>query len=297
MNRRTFMRSSAVLSAAAAASPFFLNSCGKAEPWFSISLAQWSLHRALQGNMLDNFEFPVKAKRDFGITAVEYVSTFFGHHEVNPNYLAELKRITDYHGVTNVLIMVDGEGALGDRNPEARKEAVENHYKWVDAARFLGCHSIRVNAAGEGDFDELGRNAVSGLYQLAAYAQKQQISIIVENHGGLSSNGGWLADVIRTVNLPNVGTLPDFGNFRISSREEYDRYKGMAELMPFAKGVSAKTYDFDAAGNETTIDFDRMMQIVKKSGYRGYIGIEYEGSDYTEEEGIMLTKKLLERYL
>ncbi len=297
MNRRTFVRSSAVVSAALATSPMLFNSCGKAEPWFQISLAQWSLHRALQGNMLDNFEFPVKAKRDFGITAVEYVSSFFGHHEVNPNYLAELKRITDYHGVTNVLIMVDGEGELGALNPERRAEAVENHYKWVDAARFLGCHSIRVNAAGEGDYDELGRNAVSGLYQLAAYAQKQEISIIVENHGGLSSNGGWLADVIRTVNLPNVGTLPDFGNFRISSREEYDRYKGMAELMPFAKGVSAKSYDFDAAGNETSIDFDRMMQIVKKSGYRGYIGIEYEGSDYTEEEGIMLTKKLLERYL
>ncbi|MCD6333038.1 MAG: sugar phosphate isomerase/epimerase, partial [Bacteroidales bacterium] len=180
---------------------------------------------------------------------------------------------------------------------QKRGDAIENHRKWVDAARHLGCFAIRVNASGPGSADELGQNVVKGLYQLAAYAQPKGISVIVENHGGFSSDGQWLSKVIKSVNLPNCGTLPDFGNFNIRKGVAYDRYRGVKELMPYAKDVSAKTYDFDESGNETTIDYDRMMRIVKRSGYRGYIGIEYEGDHYTEEEGIMLTKKLLERYL
>jgi len=297
MKRRDFIHNGSLITAGLTAFPFALSRCAQPEPWFRISLAQWSLHRALQGGMLDNFEFPVKAKRDFGIQAVEYVSTFFDRHEVNPKYLDELKRITDYHGITNVLIMVDGEGSLGASDKNERTEAVENHYKWVDAARHIGCHAIRVNASGDGGWDALGKNVSSGLHLLAAYAQKQNIKILVENHGGLSSSGAWLSQVMKTVNLPGVGTLPDFGNFTVSPTEQYDKYQGMTELMPFAAGVSAKSYAFDDDGNETSIDFDRMMKIVKKSGYRGYIGIEYEGDQYTEEEGIMLTKRLLERYL
>jgi len=278
------------------AAPQLLNSC-QGEPRFKISLAEWSLHKALYGNMLDNLEFPVKAKRDFGITAVEYVSVFFNQLEQDPKYLGELKRITDYHGVTNVLIMVDGEGNLGEDTEEGRNKTVENHMKWVDAAKFLGCHSIRVNAGGPGSREVLAENVTLGLRQLCEYGQTKGINIIVENHGGYSSDGQWLSGVIRNVNMPNVGTLPDFGNFTISEGVVYDRYKGMEELMPFAKGVSAKSHDFDKDGNETSTDFARMIQIIRKSGYRGYIDVEYEGSNYTEDEGIMLTKKLLERFI
>jgi sugar phosphate isomerase/epimerase len=284
------------MAAGMAAAPGLLSGCSK-EPRFRISLAEWSLHRALGGGMLDHLEFPVKAKRDFGITAVEYVSTFFGQLEQDPKYLAELKRITDYHGITSVLIMVDGEGDLGAATPEERQKTVEKHMKWVDAAKFLGCHSIRVNAGGPGDPDTLAANVVHGLQMLCDYGKTRGINIIVENHGGNSSNGQWLSGVIKMVDRPNTGTLPDFGNFRISADREYDRYEGMEELMPFARGVSAKSYDFDRDGNETTIDFARMIQIVKKSGYRGYIGIEYEGEAFTEDEGIMLTKRLLERLI
>ena len=276
--------------------PGILSSCNR-KPWFQISLAEWSLHRALSGRMLDNLEFPVKAKRDFGITAVEYVSTFFNDLEQDQNYLQELKRITDYHGVTNVLIMVDGEGELGADTEANRQRTVENHQKWVDAAKYLGCHSIRVNAGGPGDEETLAANVVLGLTQLAAYGQSQGIHVIVENHGGYSSDGQWLSQVIKRVNKSNVGTLPDFGNFRISSDREYDRYQGVKELMPFAKGVSAKSHDFDSEGNETSTDYARMLKIVKRSGYRGYIGIEYEGDAFTEDEGIMLTKRLLERLI
>ncbi|MCX6225093.1 MAG: sugar phosphate isomerase/epimerase [Bacteroidia bacterium] len=296
MKRREFFIKSGLAAAGIAATPAVLSSCSS-EPRLKISLAEWSLHRALGGKMLDNLEFPVKAKRDFGITAVEYVSSFFADYVQDPKYLAELKRITDYHAVTNLLIMVDGEGDLGESTNEGRLKTAENHIKWVDAAQFLGCHSIRVNAGGSGSPEELAANVVQGLRLLCAYGQTKGINVIVENHGGHSSDGGWLSNVIKAVKMPNVGTLPDFGNFRISEDKEYDRYKGMEELMPFAKGVSAKSNDFDKDGNETTIDFARMMQIVKKSGYHGYIDVEYEGSKYTEEEGIMLTKKLLEKLI
>lgn len=296
MNRRNFVVKSGLAVAGLAAVPGLLASCNSG-PRFKISLAEWSLHRALGDKMLDNLEFPVKAKRDFGITAVEYVSSFFKDYVQDPKYLAELKRTSDYHGVTNVLIMVDGEGNLGEATEEGRLKTVENHVKWVDAAQFLGCHSIRVNAGGEGSPEEHAANVILGLRKLCEYGKTKGINIIVENHGGHSSDAGWLSNVIKSVKMTNVGTLPDFGNFRISENKEYDRYKGIEELMPFAKGVSGKSYDFDKDGNETTIDFARMIQIVKKSGYRGYIDVEYEGSNYSEEEGIMLTKKLLEKYI
>lgn len=296
MERRDFFLKSGVAVAGMAVAPQWLSSCGT-EPRFKISLAEWSLHRALGDKMLDNLEFPVKAKRDFGITAVEYVSIFFKDYVTDPKYLAELKRITDYHAVANVLIMVDGEGNLGELTEDGRLKTVENHKKWVDAAQFLGCHSIRVNAGGSGTPEEHAANVVLGLRKLCEYGETKGINIIVENHGGHSSDGSWLSQVIKTVKMPNIGTLPDFGNFRISADKQYDRYTGMEELMPFAKGVSAKSYDFDKDGNETTIDFARMLQIVKKSGYRGYIDIEYEGNNYSEEEGIMLTRKLLEKLI
>ena len=296
MKRRDFMTRSALAVAGLSVAPDLLSSCSK-EPRFKISLAEWSFHRALFGTMLDNLEFPVKAKRDFGITAVEYVSVFFDHLEQDPKYLGELKRITDYHGVTNVLIMVDREGNLGEDTEAGREKTVENHMKWVEAAKFLGCHSIRVNAGGPGSREDLAENVTLGLRKLGEYAQTRDINVIVENHGGFSSDGAWLSSVIKNVGLSNVGTLPDFGNFRISGEEEYDRYQGVKELMPFAKGVSAKSYDFDSEGNETTIDFERMIKIVRQSGYRGYIGIEYEGSNFTEDEGIMLTKRLLDRLI
>jgi len=294
MNRRDFVKTSTVAGIGLAAAPTLLSSCGS-EPWFEISLAEWSLHKALFEGRLKHLSFPEKAKRDFGITAVEYVSTFFQGLVEDKNYTGELKKSTDYHGIKNVLIMVDGEGALGAGDMKDRIKAVENHYKWVEAAKFLGCHSIRVDARGPNDADELLKTAADGLHKLSEFAKDYDIGVIVENHGGLSSNGAWLAGLMKEVNHPNCGTLPDFGNFNIGNGEEYDKYLGTKELMPFAKGVSAKSYDFDSEGQETTIDYAEMLKIVKKSGYRGYIGIEYEGNELTEEEGILATKQLLEK--
>jgi sugar phosphate isomerase/epimerase len=271
--------------------------------FFEISLAQWSLHKTLFEKKMDNLDFAAKARKDFGIGVVEYVNQFFKDKAQDTNYLNEmLKRCSD-NDVKNHLIMIDGEGDIGHKVEAERIKAVENHYKWVDAAKHLGCATIRVNAAGEGTAEEIAKTAADGLSRLGEYAEKVGINVIVENHGGYSSNGAWLAGVMKAVNKPNVGTLPDFGNFCIKREpnnwrnclDAYDRYQGTTELMPFAKGVSAKSHDFDAQGNETETDYKKMLQIVKAAGFTGYIGIEYEGEVLSEDEGIRKTKSLLEK--
>ncbi len=265
------------------------------EPLFGISLAQWSLHRALYDGKLDHLDFPRVARREFGIDAVEYVNTFFGDRGEDQGYLLTLRDRCQAEGVRSLLIMCDGEGRLGDPDDAERARAVENHYKWVEAAMVLGCHSIRVNAASEGSWDEQRDLAADGLHRLAEFGDGYGINVIVENHGGLSSNGRWLASVIEAGDHPRLGTLPDFGNFRISETERYDNYRGVEQLMPYARAVSAKTNDFDEAGEEVALDYEALIRIVLDSGYRGWIGIEYEGSRLPEPKGIQLTRALLER--
>jgi len=260
------------------------------KPLFKISLAEWSLHRTIFSGSLDNLDFPREAKRTYGIEAVEYVNQFFKDKAKDYDYLTDLSRRAGDEGVQNLLIMCDGLGKLGDPDAKARTQAIENHFPWAEAAKRLGCHSIRVNASSAGSFAEQQKLAADGLSRLAEYAGQFELNVIVENHGGLSSNGNWLAGVMRQVNLPNCGTLPDFGNFH-----DYDRYQGVEELLPFAKGVSAKSHDFDAAGNETKTDYMRMLKLVLAAGYHGHVGVEYEGKALSESEGIRATKALLER--
>ena len=288
LNRREFLIGAFAL--VPAAKVLALNANHVARPWFEISLAEWSLHRTIFSGKMTNLDFPKVAKQDFGIDAIEYVNQFFKDKANDKSYLKDLKDRCKSEGVKSVLIMCDGEGATGDPDQAARMKAVENHYKWVDAARFLGCHSIRVNAYSKGTPEEQARLCADGLAKLGEYATKQNINVIVENHGGLSSRGDWLTGVMQKVNMKNVGTLPDFGNFY-----EYDRYKGVEEMMPFAKGVSAKTHDFGPYGDELFVDYTRLLGIVKAAGYRGRIGIEFEGDRVSEADGIRLTKALLER--
>ncbi|SDL69608.1 sugar phosphate isomerase/epimerase family protein [Siphonobacter aquaeclarae] len=302
-NRRSFLRNLGLLAATSVPAADLLAGAVAKKPAFEISLAEWSLHRALFAKKITNLDFPVIAKKDFGISTVEYVNQFFKDKANDTAYLKDLLQRCNDNGVKNHLIMCDGEGELGDKDEAKRTKAVENHYKWVEAAKFLGCKTIRVNAAGQGTADEVKKQAVDGLSRLSEFAGKVGINVIVENHGGYSSNAQWLTSVMKEVNRKNCGTLPDFGNFCIKRKpgdwkvceEEYDRYKGTQELLPFAKGVSAKTYDFDASGNCVETDYSRIFEIVKKSGFKGYIGIEYEGDKLSEEEGIRKTKQLLER--
>jgi sugar phosphate isomerase/epimerase len=307
LNRRNFIKTASLLSSGLSFSG--LSAFKKKKMTFKISLAEWSLHRSLQSGKIDHLDFCKVAKNDFGLDAVEYVNSFFFDKAQDQSYLKEMKQRADDLGVKSLLIMCDNEGSLGDPDPVARTKAVENHYKWVDAAKFLGCHSIRVNAylteslhgTSTGNYNTTGSYenqinlAADGLRRLTEFGDTIGINTIVENHGGLSSNGQWLAAVMEKVDHPRVGTLPDFGNFRIQGEEWYDRYKGVEELMPYAKAVSAKSHDFDSQGNEINTDYYKMMNIVLDAGYSGYVGIEYEGSKLDEMAGIQATKDLLEK--
>jgi len=268
--------------------------------FFEISLAEWSLHKALFSKKIDNLDFPVVAKKEFGISAVEYVNAFFKDKAKDTKYLNELLMRCNDNGVKNHLIMCDGEGNLGELDQAKRLQAVDNHKKWVEAAKYLGCATIRVNAYGVGTAAEVRTAAIDGLGRLGEFASSMGINVIVENHGGYSSDGSWLSGVMKSVGEKNVGTLPDFNNFCLTREgnkcvEEYDRYKGTLEMMPYAKAVSAKSIDFDEQGNCVETDYMKMLKIVKDSGFKGYVGIEYEGDKIGEYEGIKKTKVLLER--
>jgi L-ribulose-5-phosphate 3-epimerase len=263
---------------------------------FKISLAEWSLHHALFAKKIDNLDFPKIAREDYGISGVEFVNQFFKDRAHDSAYLSDLKKRAGDVGVTCVLIMIDGEGDLSAEDSEARHKAIENHKKWVDAAAALGCHAIRVNTGHHYSPAHLGPVAEAcGL--LTDYGAKNGISIICENHGGASSNPDAMVALMKAVNKPTFGTLPDFGNFPLDDKGHYkiDVYDAIARMMPFAKGVSAKSYDFGPDGRETKLDYARIVKIVTDAGYHGFIGIEYEGSRLSEPEGIRATKNLLER--
>lgn len=275
-----------------------------------ISLAQWSLHRTIKiKKELSPNDFSIKA-REMGFDAVEYVSSLYWN-ELKSRSIAKITRElvskSNDNDIKNLLIMVDGEGDLAAKNNSKREKAIENHIKWIEMAHELGCHSIRVNLNGEKQKENWIEYSSKSLTKLCSIAKKDKINIIVENHGGLSSNAKLLAKVMKEVNLDNCGTLPDFGNFCIEKEDpnnyfsncinEYDKYLGMEELMPYAKAVSAKSFDFNNNGEESTIDFKKIIDIVSSFKYKGYYGIEYEGLNLSEEKGILKTKKLLERHL
>ncbi|MBC7903522.1 MAG: TIM barrel protein [Gemmatimonadaceae bacterium] len=298
--RKEFLKNTAAAAIGLAAAPSFAFA-RKAAPAFTISLAEWSLHTQLFAKQISNLDFPRVCREKFGIGVAEYVNQFFKDKANDTKYLADLLQRCKDNGVKNHLIMIDGEGELGSVDKTARDTAVENHYKWVDAATYLGCATIRVNAAGKGSREEVAKAATEGLIKLGEFAGKSGINVIVENHGGFSSDGGWLSGVLKGTGRKNIGALPDFGNFCItrnadhSCKEEYDRYQGTKELMPYAKGVSAKSLDFDEAGNCVETDYNKMLKILKDANFNGYVGIEYEGSKIGEEEGIIKTKALLEK--
>ena len=266
---------------------------GTGEPMFPISLAQWSLHRALYDGGMDPLDFPMVAKLEYGLEAVEYVNSFY--RDLPSGWVSELKSRCEAEGVRSLLIMCDGEGRIGDPDPAARQATIDNHVRWLEAAAALGCHAIRVNAASEGVREEQSRLAADGLRRLAERAEPFGLSVLVENHGGVSSDGAWLAATIRAADHAGLGTLPDFGNWQISESERYDPYLGLSELMPLARAVSAKSNDFGTDGEETGLDYGRLLRIVRDSEYAGWIGIEYEGQRLSEPDGIRATKALLER--
>ena len=276
-----------------------ITSAQSATQSLEISLAQWSLHRKLFAGDMDHLDF-ARMSQGFGCVGLEYVNAFFKDKATDVSYLKEMNSRAEDHQQKNILIMIDGEGGLAEKNAKKRLVNIENHYKWVEAAQVLGCHSIRVNLSGGEDRLDAQKAGIDSLNRLAEFAKSYDVSVLVENHGGFSSDGNWLSNVMQNVSRENIGTLPDFGNFCIERKEQecisaYDRYQGMSELMPFAKALSAKSHAFDEQGNETQSDFFRMIEIAKKNQYSGYVGIEFEGTMDSEEEGIIKTKNLLDK--
>jgi sugar phosphate isomerase/epimerase len=252
-----------------------------------LSLAAWSLHRTFEAGAIDQLGM-VRMAGELGFTGFEMVNTFFPAPTYA--YLQELRSVADGAGVESVLIMCDEEGDLAADDRTERFQAARNHRRWVDVAATLGCRAIRVDVGVEHASPQptLDRAAES-LAALLEYAAGE-VKVLIENHGGVSSDPAWIVALIERVGDTNLGTLPDFGNFG-----SYDRYEGMEALIPFAGGVSAKCYDFDEDGDETTIDFTRMIDIIRTAGYRGFIGVEYEGERFEERAGILAAKRLLER--
>lgn len=271
------------------------NSMAEDSTDYPISLAQWSLHRTIRSGDMDPLDFAQTTRETWDIGGIEYVNSFFKEKVDDQAYLAELKSRAADHDVRSLLIMVDGEGAMGDPDEAMLRQTVDNHRRWLEAAKVLDCHSIRVNAQSEGTPDEQRDRCVRGFHQLLPYADALELDVIIENHGGLSSNGAWLASLVVAVDHPRLGTLPDFGNFILDwdTREEYDRYVGVEELIPYARALSAKSHDFDEHGEETGTDFARMLTIAREAGYQGWVGIEYEGEVLSEQDGITRTRDLL----
>jgi sugar phosphate isomerase/epimerase len=336
-SRRRFLRnvaigaaglsiSSAGLSLASSLPPRVLNdpeprpTPSNPDLFFKIALSQFSFASQFWTKKLDPLDFPAKSK-ELGIIGLDYCSMFYVGKAKDAAFLADLKKRSADAGTYNLRIMVDGEGVLGDLNDTNRLKAVENHYKWIDAAASLGCSMIRVNVEGEGAPGDVAKAAVDSLGRLIEYGRTTNTDVIVENHVGISCNGAWLAGVMKQLNSPHGGTLADFGNFCINRTkpetqdiagymktkclEEYDRYKGITELMPYAKGVHAKTHLFTADGNDQETDFNRMFKIIKDSGFTGWVSIEYEGGlikMYSKDDrylddyaGTTATKSLVEK--
>lgn len=299
ITRRRFIKAATTLAAGFAIAPAFANpTLGK--PFYDISLAQWSFVKEFFSKKYDTLDFPALARKEFDIGIIEYVNIFFKDKAADKTFLTNLLQRCKDNGVQNHLIMIDGEGDLGHLNDLERTKAIENHYKWVDAAKYLGCKTIRVNAFGNGSREEVKNAVTDGLGHLGEFASRAGLNVIVENHGGYSSDGDWLLSVMQAVNRKNVGILPDFGNFCLKHEnnkcvEEYDKYKGVAQWMPYAKGISAKTFDFDATGNCIETDYNRMFQIIKAAGFKEIVGIEYEGNKLSAHEGVKATKALLQK--
>lgn len=303
-SRRNFLKSTGFTAAALGLG---LPSLSLARPTsalpFKISLAEWSVNRLLFSKKLDHLDFALETKK-YGIHAVEYVNQFFMDKAQDFNYLKEMNTRCLNEGITQVLIMVDREGMLGARATADRQKAVENHKKWIEAANFLGCHTVRVNGYSDiawsdrpEDAAEASKLVSDGIHQLATFAEAFNVHVVIENHGGFSSNGKWLADTIRKANHPLAGTLPDFGNFRISTLDgkpiSYDSYRGVDELMPLATGVSLKPKVWDDMGQEAELDYKRMMKLVLSHGYNGHVGIEHGDKD-REWESIVAIREILE---
>ena len=288
----------------------YLSCESQKEIFFKLSLAQWSLNKAIRGGEMSPYLFAEKSK-NLGFTGLEYVNQLYDDVMKSEdksssikNFILKNNQLASDNGMDNVLIMIDEEGDLAGEDEEQRLKSIDNHKLWIDTAAEMNCTSVRLNLYGSKDIETWKALSIESLTKLGEHAKGTGLNVIVENHGRITSNIPELMNAINGVNMDNVGTLPDFGNFCMADEgygsvfdgtceTVYDFYKGVKEMMPKAFAVSAKSNDFDENGDEKTIDYTKMLKIVKSFGYTGYIGVEYEGERLSEVEGIKATRDLL----
>jgi len=335
--RREFIENSIKSSiglslAATLPSSLFLYSCKPEKKEFNlkISLQVYSFAPLMMAGKFDLKDFPEMVRNTYQLDGAEYWSIAFTGRENNEAFLKELKQKSDDNGVNNTIILVDDINiltmesgpSLASLSSEERSRAIDFHKIWVDTAAKIDCHSIRINLkSNDGTAEEVQEVCSESISKLIEYSSQSNISVVLENHGGLTGNGKWLSGLIKNINNEFVGSLPDFGDFNFCQtrgdlnfanvdREcemKYDKYLGVEELIPYAKGISAKSHDFDKNGSETKTDYKRMMEIIKNSDFSGYISIEYEGamlsmllnrdSYLSSHDGILATKSLLEKLI
>ena len=254
-----------------------------------ISLAAWSLVREFREGKWKNLDLPRICREDFGINGLEFVNSFF--ELPTERYLNQLKKNAAEHGVTLVLIMVDGEGNMSAMEKKERMQAALNHRKWVDIAASLGCHAIRCNVGGPSkDYDQdTMKRAADSFGNLVEYASQYPLNVILENHGGASSNPDMMIGLMKAINSPNFGTLPDFGNIY-----EFDRYESIRKLVAYAKGISVKT-KFKPNGTHPDYDLEKLLKICMEEGYHGFYGIEQESPDANSWQAVRWSKAVIDR--
>lgn len=283
--RRSFIKKTAILGAAGVLSPAIIkNSMAIATPRMSyddISLAQWALVDEIRAGKWKNLDFPKISREDFGLNGIEFVNTLF---EVPTNsYLNQLRKNADDHGVSMVLIMVDAEGDGCEPTAALRKQFDINHRKWIDIAHYLGCHAIRTNCRGPKDVDkkEALKWAAESYNMLLEYSQQAKISVVIENHGGVSNDPDWMVELMQEVNNLYFGTYPDWRR----PSDDFDNLDYLKKMLPWAGGMSYR--------NQPTEELTaKMISLCKDSGYKGWYGIESSG-----REAIGQGRDLLKKYL
>lgn len=263
----------------------------KEAQWLQISLQQYSFNGMLRSKKLAPLDYPKFAVEKTGIKALEYFNGFFEDKINSAKFLAELKNRCGDLGVENQLILCRSDLALDSADAGQRKGAAALLSRWGAFAKELGCHSIRVDCRSKGNREDVKKQAVDGLHQLCDLLEPMKMNAIVENHGNWSSKGDWVKEVMESVKRDNCGTLPDFGNFK-----GYDKYQGVKDMLPWAKAICAKVHKIKPDGEAAQTDFERMLKIVKEGGFRGYVGIEFEGGA-DPVAGVLGTKRLIEKTL
>jgi sugar phosphate isomerase/epimerase len=277
----------------------------KSESKPKLVLAQWTFNKDLFAGKMTTIDFVNKAA-EMGFDGVEFVSQFIKDKVNDDAYLAELKLASETAGIKNTMISVDvSEAKLGSSDPDERDIATAKHKEWIVAASKLNCPTIRVNAHGDGTADEMMSAMFNSVKELANFGKSYNVGVTIENHGQYSSDGKWLSQLIGKLVPYGVGSVADFDNWCIEREggklwgtpciKEYDRYLGMKELLPTARSVSVKAFDFDEQGNAIKTDFKRMFQLIKEAQYDEYLAIEFEGHDMDPIEGIRKTLELVDQ--